>query len=198
MATPQKKELDISVGPDTEELSDGEDVIEEPDADTEETETLVSKEKTGKSQRSLFKRKWVILIILLSIIGGIVGIGYRFGPEYVPGWPKKSAVVFTGEDQVDMREEPMAPFFIPLPPGSFKEVVRVDFSIISDGLASLQYFEKEVQARDRLYKYLADKAKKDPNLNTQLSLLETEMAGILRDLLGVNSVLIRVKEVKVF
>jgi hypothetical protein len=198
MADPQKKTLDVSIEPDGEELQDGDDTIEKSDEDTEETENPPERETKKGAPKSLFQGKWVILIFLLSLIGGIIGIGILFGPEYVPGWPQKPPTVLPEEDAVDMREEPLAPFFIPLSPGSLKEVIRVDVTMISDGLASLRYSQKDVRIRDRLYRYLVDTVKKDPDLNAQISLLETEMAGILRELLGMNSVLVRVKEVKIF
>jgi hypothetical protein len=198
MAAQSDKDQSVSPETEVEEIPETDEDADEPEGDGEIAEATSTIKEKGRRPSSIFHVKWIILLFSIGIIGAIVGLGMRFGPQYLPDWRKKPLVSPTEPVKDNMREEPMAPFFVPLPPGTSKGVIRIDLSLIVDGLAYFHYSKKDVQARDRLYKYLVDKAGKDQDLNAQISFLEMEMSAILRESLGVNSVLVRIREVKAF
>ncbi|MBN1847739.1 MAG: hypothetical protein JW932_04060 [Deltaproteobacteria bacterium] len=195
MDAEDEKDLPLSTEDGEEKNPEKDEDIRE--ADKEDVEATSTKEPKNRGF-AFFSRNWLILVLSICLIGAIVGLTMRFAPQYIPHWQKKSMVDPSEGMKDNMREEPIEPFFIPLSPGVSREVIRLDLSVLLDGLAYFRYSKNDIWARDRLYQYLVEEAKKDQDFDTRISVLEMEMGGILKETLNVNNVLIRIREVKAF
>jgi len=97
-----------------------------------------------------------------------------------------------------LSEKILAPFFIPAPVDSSRNVARIDLSVVWDGLAAVRFKTKELQIRDHLYQYALDLAKESEDLNNKLSFLEAGMSRIFRESLGVKNLVVKIREINYF
>ena len=168
------------------------------EGDPSDTEEILKRKPNTSFTKRIFQNKWVTLIITLSLIGGLMVMGFKFGKQYLPGQHNEALMSPSESIKDNMREASIAPFFVPLSPGSLKNMVRVDLYVVWDGLASVRYSNKELHTRDRLYGFLTELVKKNQDLNSQVSFIEAEMSRIMRESIGVNDVVIRIMEIKAF
>ena len=109
-------------------------------------------EKTDSKERSGFfasilKHKWFLLFSLL-IVFSFIGLGLKFSPELLNRFAMEKHVIALSEiKDENLKEEMLDPFFILLSPKSQMTVVRIDLSVICDGLASVLFRKKELQIR---------------------------------------------------
>jgi hypothetical protein len=96
----------------------------------------------------------------------------------------------------NLSEEKISPFFIP--PGPADKSIRIDLTIVWDGIASIKYKKNELSARHMMAERFYKLAKQHPDLNAVKSDLENEIGSILRSSLGVQSLNIRIKEIRYF
>jgi hypothetical protein len=170
------------------------------DADIEDEESgSEDKEKKdapgSKGKVGIFKgisKKWLLLGVLIFILfaGGAIAL------LTLTSGKKQSLppVDLTGDN---LKEESLSPFFIPPSPDLSRKAVRVDLTVIWDGLAAVRYKSGELRVRAEAYDYLKSAAEKTEDLNSQKSVIEEEMGVIFRKDLGVNNLAIRIKELKV-
>jgi len=137
------------------------------------------------------RAKWVWRsAVALIVVGlGIVGVQKWMAPAGDKAGPVRSSP--------ESREERLSPFFIPLPGASPNQVAIISFSAVWDGPASVRYPHRELEIRDRLYRYLSAAAEKGSELEKGASLLEEEMGKVFRELLGAPEVAIKIKEIRV-
>ncbi|MBW1765903.1 MAG: Got1/Sft2-like family vesicle transport protein [Deltaproteobacteria bacterium] len=132
----------------------------------------------GRLVQFLLDHKWSFLLALGSFFI-LIGLGITIGPKWLNDHKKRHPVFKSGGTfQDNLQEEGLSPFFIPLPPGSPKRVVVIDFSVIWDGLASVRFKKKELKIREQ-----------------KAALLETEMSRIFRESLGIESLEIKIKQI---
>ncbi|MDM7918843.1 MAG: hypothetical protein QUS12_06710, partial [Methanosarcina sp.] len=166
------------------------------DEPSEEEEKAPEEEKPQEPVKKPGKKKWVFIILIGVILGGSA-IGYRFRPERFQNLFKKE---FKGPEIInedDLSEENISPFFVP-PGEADQKTIRIDLTIVWDGIASIKYKKNELSARQMMSERFYKLAKQHPDLNTVKSDLENEIGSILRSSLGVQSLNIRIKEIRYF
>jgi hypothetical protein len=99
-------------------------------------------------------------------------------------------------DEDNLREEMLSPFFIP--PGPVDDTIRIDLSIIWDGLASVRFKKKELNLRNMMYEKFYTMAEQNQDLNEKIPYLENEVSSMLRSSLGVQNLEIKIKEIRYF
>ena len=184
---------------DEEELQDSDEEIDELDSDEEEKESTPEDIPDSSQNGPRSGRKWIILLSLICLLLLVTGPGIKIGKKYLPGLKQQDPVISLNESIKDnMREDDIAPFFIPLPPHSSKGVIRIDLSVIWDGLASVRYVKKELHIRNHLYRYMTSFVKKEQDLISKTSSLELEITRVFKELLDVNDLVIKIKEINSF
>ena len=154
-----------------------------------------SEEKVGKPGGSWIRRWRIPGLIIFILIAA--GIAVFFKPDLldIVKWKKKS--IYTIDPANDnLKEEDLSPFFIPPSADLSKSAVRVDLTVIWDGVASVRYKANELSIRSEVYEYLKDVAENTEDLNSQKSALEAGMSGIFRKSLRVKDLAIRIKELR--
>lgn len=151
--------------------------------------------RLGRLVQFLSDHKWSFLLAPGSLFI-LIGIGVTIGPKWLnDNKERHPAIKSGGIFQDNLQEEGLSPLFIPLPPGSPKQVVVIDFSVIWDGLASVRFKKRELKIRDCLYGHIVGIAEKNEDLQQKVALLETEMSRIFRESLGMESLEIKIKQI---
>ncbi len=192
-----------------EEIKEDEAVEEEPvedaegDAspDEEKEKESKKKKKSGKSgsakpKKKSGRKKWISLIIFL-LLAGAAGTAYHLFPEifsFLPIPDKKPESIAVDEDILN--EEALDPFFIP--PGASAGAIRIDLVAAWDNLAAVKYKKKELNARNMIYDKLLKMAGETRDLNNNIPALENELSLLLKNSLGVQNLVIRIKEIRYF
>ena len=161
----------------------------------DETPSALEEETPLKPKKKSGKIKWIFIILI--IILGISGLGLKYAPEYFSFL--NIDIIKTPEIKIDednLREEILAPFFIP--PGPAEDTIRIDLSIIWDGLASVRFKKREIYLRNMMYDKFYDIAKQNKDLNKKISYLEKEVSLMLRDSMGVQNLVVKIKEIRYF
>jgi len=169
-----------------------EEVDQEPEADDQES----SSEKQPEKKREKSRKTWVFFLIAVIIIN-ISVLGIIFASEYFTEKKKGSFVVSESDiDNDNLTEETLSPFFIPSVEGSSKGAIRIDLSAIWDRLSSIRYQKRKLILRNKIYDYINELAKEKEDLNEQLPYLENELGIMFRKSLGVQNLVIRIKEIR--
>ena len=175
------------------EPQDSDEDFDDTDTDGDSQDVPLQKDI---SQSRVGLKKW-ILISLLGLILIFMGLGLKFGPKiYNSMEGSQSFIPSINIDDDNLSEEILSPFFIPLETGSSKGAIRIDLSVIWDGLASVRYKKKELRIRSNLYGFIIDLAEETEDLNNRISFLEAEIGRVFRDSLGVRDLAIKIKEIK--
>ena len=135
------------------------------------------------------------LLVFIFVGGGAIAIFKSGLMDTIIG--KKHSlppVDLTGDN---LKEESLSPFFIPPSSDLSRQAVRIDLTVIWDGLASVRFKSNELRVRAETYEYLKGFAEKTTDLSSQKSVMEEEMGAIFRKSLGVNNLAIKIKELKV-
>ena len=160
----------------------------------EETGGAPGKEKIDPPSKG--SKKWIVLSIPLLILV-ISGITIKFYPGFLNKGQDKD--LFTRSVDINndnLNEEILSPFFIPPSDERSRGAVRIDFSVIWDGLASIRFSKRELRIRSDLSKFITDFADKTDDLNENIPLLEQEMTSFFRNALGVRDLAIKIKEIR--
>jgi hypothetical protein len=167
--------------------------IEEEEPGSEDKGKKDASESKGKGGRLKgLRKKWLFLGILIFILfagGAIAFLNLTSGKKH-----SLPPADLTGDN---LKEESLPPFFIPPSPDLSRKAVKVDLTVIWDGLAAVRYKAGELRVRAEAYDYLKGMAEKADDLNLQKAVMEDEMGAIFRKDLGVNNLAIRIKELKV-
>jgi hypothetical protein len=160
--------------------------------DGEEGAKNAPESKQKKGALKLIKKKWLFLGIPVFIIFTVGAIALLS----LMGDKKKTLpqVDLTGDN---LKEESLSPFFIPPSPDLSRGAVRVDFTVIWDGLAAVRYKSGELRVRAEVYDRLKGIAENTADLSSQKAVMEEEMGAIFRKTLGVANLAIRIKELKI-
>jgi hypothetical protein len=185
----KKKDNETPDQDEKEETRDDEPEKDEGKASDEERPQEVLK-KPGK-------KKWLFIIIVIGVILGASAIGYMIRPEMFNNLFKKE---FKGPgiiNEDNLSEENISPFFVP-PGEADQKTIRIDLTIVWDGIASIKYKKNELRARQMMSERFYKLARQHPDLNVVKSDLENEIGSMLRSSLGVQSLNIRIKEIRYF
>ncbi|NLA74296.1 MAG: hypothetical protein GX846_02270 [Deltaproteobacteria bacterium] len=164
-----------------------------PEAE-EGTDTPGEKKPEAEEKKSGIK-KW-ILIVVAGVILGVSGTGLVLMPNRFSTLFKEEfkGVEIIKED--NLSEEVMSPFFIP--PGPSDKAIRIDLTIVWDGIASITFKKNELSARQMMSERFIKLAGQRPDLNVVKSDLENEIGSMLKSSLGVQILNIRIKEIRYF
>ena len=152
--------------------------------------------KAVASDRPWWIRKWWIpapIILILVLLGTTVYLKPDL-LNIVTG--KRSHVTPVDLTNDNLKEEGLSPFFIPPSTDLSRGAIRIDLTVIWDGVASVRFKTGELRIRSEVYDYLKKIAEQNPDLDSQKSAMEDGMSGIFRKSLGVNDLAIRIKEIK--
>ena len=181
------------------ELETSGDFEEEDNAEnTEENASSTEKEpRSGASGKKRTARFWISLAILFILTTVALGLGLKMGLNLLDRQEDRLIPEAQAEKKVNhtLFEESISPFFIPLPEGSPKVVLKIDLSIIWDGITSVRFKRKKLQVRDRVYRHMVDLATKHEDLDENSTLLETEIGDIVRKSLGIGDLEVRITKV---
>jgi len=195
---PKKKEKGGKDDPADEKIKLPEAAVEDIDADDEDARTKAPSEpekKHGRLKGLLFKKWWIPALLLLVLIGGVSAAVYKFGLiDILKGKDKKIVPVDINYD--NLKEETLSPFFIPPSADLSRGAIRVDLSVIWDGLASVRFKESEIRIRTHIYDYLVKASEGTEAPDSKKAVMEEEMGVIFRKLLGVKNLAISIKELK--
>jgi len=172
---------------------------EEEDAeDSEEAEQKKDskqKVKPGKPLKFLIRRWWIPGTILLILIAA--GITVFLNPGLMKLIKGKKSVDYSIDLTNDnLQEQGLPPFFIPPSADLSRGAVRLDLTVIWDGVASVRYKNNELRVRAEIYDYLVALAERNGNLDSQKTVMEEGMSGIFRKSLGTKDLAIKIKELK--
>jgi len=175
--------------------SDEEEIKQEVEEDGQQ-DVSESKEKGGVPRRSWIRRFWIpgLITVIIFIAAGTTAILKPDLLNIIKGKRSPSSSIDLTKD--NLQEEGLLPFFIPPPDDLSRGAVRVDVTVIWDGVASVRFKTNELRIRSEVYDYLRKTAEKTPDLNSQKTVMEEEMSGIFRRSLGVQDLAIRIKELK--
>lgn len=153
-------------------------------------------EKPANIKKKSGKLKWFLVIFVLLILA-ISGLGIKFAPEHFNFLIKKDfQPLETGIDEDNLSEEILSPFIIP--PGSARDAVRIDLSIVWDGLASIRFKKKELGLRQMMYERFYKIAEESNDLSENIPFIENEISILLRKSIGVQNLIIKIKEIRHF
>lgn len=190
-------------GNEKEELADeeiksdesGEDEVIQDSEDTDEKEDQKPKAKARKPKRGLIGRWWIpgLAIVILAAAGTVLFLK----PDLLGLIKGKRTVDYSIDLTNDnLQEEGLSPFFIPPSSDLSRGAVRIDLTVIWDGVASVRYKNNELRVRAEVYDYLTSLAGKSEDLNLQKTIMEEGMTGIFRKSLGTKDLAIKIKELK--
>ncbi len=169
---------------------------EAPEEELNEDDTSASKEKKPAKVKKSGNKKWIFLIIL-GILLAISGLGIKYAPNRLPFLTnKKFNNTEINIDEDNLSEEILSPFFIP--PGPSDNTIRIDLSIVWDGLASVRFKKKELGIRKMMYDKFYNMAEQNQDLNEKIPYLENEVSSMLRSTLGVQNLVVKIKEIRYF
>ena len=152
----------------------------------------------GPTADSARSKKWVLLLTAALIIV-LSGIGIKLAPDFLN--IRKTSEEFISPSDMNkenLKEQNLSPFFIPPSKDSSWGAARIDLSVIWDTLASIRFGKNKLIIRDKLYNYITEMSSENKDLNSEISIMEEGIAGILRDSLGVRDLVIKIKEIKYF
>lgn len=147
-------------------------------------------------QGKVFFKKWKLLIFLGTILV-ISGLGIKFAPDLLK-MNDQDILLNINTDDDNLTEEDLSPFLIPPEEGNLKGAIRIDLSVIWDGLASVRFEKKGLQIRSDLYRKLTDIARENDDLNSMIPFLENKIGSVFRKSLGVRNLAIKIKEIRYF
>ncbi len=163
---------------------------------TGEGEKAADNEKPQPQKKKSGKIIWIIIIGIVVVLGAS-GTLYLFMPERFTSLFKKEfkGPAIISED--NLTEENISPFFVP-PGDNDKKTIRIDLTMVWDGIASLKYKNNELNARNMMSEQFHKLAKQHQDLNVIKSDMENEIGSMLRTTLGVQNLVIRIKEIRYF
>ena len=156
-----------------------------------------NKPEPVKSKNKSGKKKWIFLILIIALLG-LTGLGLIFMSENFSLLLKNNDFQYSeiSINEDNLSEESLSPFFIP--PGPEAKTIRIDLTIVWDALASIRYKEKELGIRNMIYEKFYENAQLHEDLNEQTSYLENEISSMLRKTLGVQNLVVRIREIRYF
>lgn len=168
-------------------------VDENPQASENRSEEKTQNSNEGKDSpgnriNTKKRGRWLKLSLFLLLIAAIAFGAYRFKPE----WFKRSDMYISGIDtnsieNDNLMEKKLSTLFIPPSEGINSSMIRIDLSVIWDGLAEVRYQSKRLQIRDDIFRYLSSLSEKTEDLNTEIDLIEAELSMIFSNTLGVKN-----------
>jgi len=189
----EKKDLDDekadSTGSDEEEIG-------QESADKAQEDVSGPEEKVEKPRASLIRRLWIpgLLIFIFFAAGTAVFLKPDLF-DSIKGKEKPDYSIDLSND--NLQEEDLSPFFIPSPDGSSRGAVRVDLSVIWDGVASVRYKANELKVRAEVYDYLVGVDGEITDTDELKKMIEEGMTDIFRKSLAIKDLAIRIKELRV-
>lgn len=160
-----------------------------------ESASAEQEEKKPEPEKKSVKLKWIFIILAAILL--VSGLGIKYGSDKFSFLMKKkfeTTAVKIEED--NLKEEVLSPFFIP--PGPADNTIRIDLSIVWDGLASIRFRKKELNLRSMMYEKFYNMAEQNQDLNEKIPYLENEVSSMLRSSLGVQNLAIKIKEIRYF
>jgi hypothetical protein len=137
----------------------------------------------------LFERRTLSILLLSMALLTLIGIGTKAlhpwlnRAESLPKSVSKDAA-----QESLLRDEMIAPFFIPLPEGSTYLAVRLDVIARWDGTDRARFQTNAAQIRMEIYRYLLGHASQNPDFKGQVASLEKEVSHRVRKMLGSKEV----------
>lgn len=154
-----------------------------------------SEKKVGKTGGSWIRRWRIPGLIIIILIAAGTAVFLKPDLLNIVEWKKKPAYSIDPAND-NLKEEDLSPFFIPPSADLSKSAIRVDLTVIWDGVASVRYKTNELSIRSEVYDYLKDVAENTEDLSSQKAALEEGMSRIFRKSLRVKDLAIRIKELR--
>ena len=143
----------------------------------------------GRFFSLLFERRTLGILFLSLVFLTLMGIGtkaFHFWLNRAESLPKN---IFKGAAQESLlRDEMIAPFFIPLPEGSTYLAVRLDVIARWGGTDRARFQTNAAKIRMEIYQYLLGHASQDMDFKSQVASLEKEVSYRVRKMLGSKEV----------
>ena len=159
--------------------------------------SMIRRIASGRVVGLLINHKWISLTALFGLFFVVMGLHISLGPRKVDDQEPASQSVATKKIlKEEAGEENLKPFFIPLPDGSSKTVIRIDISAIWDRSVSTRFKTKELQIRAHLYRYLLELAGSGEDLQKKRLSLEAEISGIVKKIMGKMDLTIKIEEIE--
>ena len=130
------------------ELETGGDLEEKDAAENLEDDPATKKKSpSGASGKKSSLRKWISLVILIILVPIALGLALRTGLYLYDGLLKKQSAGTPSEKVTNnnLFEETVSPFFIPMSTDSSDEVLKIDLSMIWDGITSVRFQRMKVK-----------------------------------------------------
>lgn len=144
------------------------------------------------------KAKWIIILVLLPL-GALIAIGVKVDSRYLKNEKERNSTSMRPVMSLDsLKEESLAPFFIPLIYDQNRRMVRLDLSVIWSALAAVKYKKNELKIRDQMYNHLMLFLGDSGDSHNVSDLLENSLKGILQNSLGIYNLEVKVREINYF
>jgi len=192
----EKEEKDIA-DEKADSIDSGEEEAGQDTDDRAPEDVSAPEEKAAGPGPSVIRRWWWVPGLLIFVLI-VAGTAVFFKPDLldaIKGKKKPDYSIDLSND--NLREDDLSPFFVPAPDGSSRGAVRVDLSVIWDGVASVRYKANELKVRAEVYDYLTDIDGKIEDPEELKNVMEEGMTGIFRKSLGAKDLVVRIKELKV-
>lgn len=195
----EKEALEEEINDIDSELVESEEISDEDDKEVVDDDPLEDDQKKdvpeevnpqGKSRI----KKWKLFIILGIILATSV-LGITFAPNLLKKNDRDNLVNVNIDDD-NLSEKDLSPFFFPSQEGNSSGTIRMDLSVIWDGLAEIRFEKKELQIRSGLYGQLLDIVRENDDLNSMIPFLENKIGAVFRESLDVRDLAIKIKEIR--
>jgi len=153
---------------------------------------------TSRKERHLYPFRWKFWSLIVFFLVFIVLSGVLFTLEKLPIFTRKDTFSEINIVPSNLSEEILSPFYIQALSGS-ESFIRIDLSIVWDGLALVRYTKLKLRIRNDLYEYFNNMVTQEQkNFKNMSSDLEAGIHDIICESLNVNGIVVKIKEISCF
>ena len=191
---PEGEKAETAMVPDESDPGENPDGLDEKNSEQGRNPDNANSEKGGLFSGKIKKLSLILLALII-----LTALGIIFGKTSIEGFFHKDDLIdLSLVNKDNLNEKMLMPFVVPLPPDSSSSAVRIDFSVIWDGLASVRFEGRKLYVRDQLYRLLLDLTDKGEDLRTEADFLEQKMTMAFREILQVQNLAVSIKEIQYF
>ena len=159
------------------------------------------KKKSGKGTGSLIGNPLILVLGLTTmvIMTAAAALFFLLPEEKKVQYAKALNIPMLSDNENDnLTEDVIDPFYIPTPDSSDHALVKLNMSVIWDGLAQVRYRSREVELRGTIYRMLTDMASDPGGQAMKQEVVERELTMKLRATLSVQNLQVKVKDILFF
>ena len=155
--------------------------------------------KTSHKERQPNHFGWKNLSLIIVFLAFIVALGVFYSLGGLSRFTRQDQFSTINIVPSNLSEEILSPFYIQGQSGSEASLIRIDLSIVWDGLASVRFAKIKLQLRNALFEYFNDMASQNQDEFKNMSTdLEAGIQNIICESLNVKGIVVKIKEISCF